>query len=411
VEYALDRRKRTEAAVAVLFVDLDDFKTVNDSLGHSVGDELLVAVGERLREATRPSDTPARIGGDEFAVLLEDLDAEDSVVAVTERVLAAVSGPFRLHGSRLVVRASVGVAIAGPEVSAGDLLRSADTAMYTAKEQGKGRYELFEPRMHTAARRRLELRNELQDAVDAHAFVLHYQPVVELATSEIVGFEALIRWAHAERGLVPPGEFVPVLEETGLILPVGSRILAEACDAAARWSRLAERPVDVSVNISAAQLLDDGLVARVDELLHETGLQPSSLLLEITETVLMAETGRALAQLEGLKALGVKLAIDDFGTGYSALEYLRRFPVDMLKIARPFVDRVGLDEGATRLAEAIVNLGTSLGLRVVAEGIEREVERDLLRAFGCQLGQGFLFARPMPEQDVDRLVAAARIAA
>jgi diguanylate cyclase (GGDEF)-like protein/PAS domain S-box-containing protein len=407
VGYAIDRRKRTGAMLAVLFIDLDDFKTINDSLGHSAGDDLLIAVGERLREATRPTDTPARLGGDEFAVLLEDVHSTRDVITVAERVLDVISRPLRLQQNRVVIRASVGIAIASDEQSAGDLLRSADTAMYTAKDSGKGRYAIYEPRMHAEARNRLELGPELQAAVDEGAFIVHYQPIVDLLTRRISSFEALVRWDHPERGLVAAESFIAMLEETGLIVPVGERVLAAATRSAALWQRLSGEPIGVSVNLSGRELLEPSLLQTVAAALESARLPAESLVLEITESVLMSETGRAVEQLQGLKALGIGLAIDDFGTGFSALDYLRRLPLDVLKIARPFVDQVGTDEAASRLAEGIVNLGRTLGLKLVAEGIEVEADGERLMELGCDLGQGFAFSVPLSEDDATALVESA----
>jgi len=403
VQHSLDRSRRDGSTAAVLFIDLDDFKTVNDSLGHAAGDELLLAVGERLRGAIRAFDTTARLGGDEFAILLEDVRDTHEAVETAQRVLDAIGCPLLLQGQAVTVGASIGVAVADDGVKVGELVRNADAAMYTAKASGKGCHTVFEQRMHTAALERLELEAQLRHAVTEESFVLHYQPLIELGTGAVVGFETLLRWMHSERGLVEPGEFVPVLEATGLIVPVGAFVLERACAATVRWRRL-QPELRIGVNLSGRQLLDRGLVAQVSRTLDRTGLAPDALVLEITESVLMTDAEAAIRQLTALKEVGVRLAIDDFGTGYSSLDYLRRFPVDILKIAKPFVDEIGVDAEATRLAEAIIHLGKTLSLTIVAEGIERPEQRDRLRELSCDLGQGFLFSRPVSESAAEDLL-------
>jgi diguanylate cyclase (GGDEF)-like protein/PAS domain S-box-containing protein len=396
LNHALERTQRNETTAAVLFVDLDDFKTVNDSLGHAAGDELLELVARRLREAVRPTDTPARFGGDEFAVLVEDLTSKPDAIEIANRLLDRIAGQIELQGTNIVASASIGIAFAEPGQTPGDLLRNADAAMYTAKSGGKGRWEIFDPGMRKAALKRLELHAELKRAVEEGEFAVHYQPVVRLATGEITGFEALARWQHPQRGLVEPGAFIPTLEETELIVALGSQVLERACRAAARWQA---EDVSVSVNLSARQLRSPDIVREVDDVLRATGLEPGRLVLEITESMLMEDATRTIRRLESLKEIGVVLAIDDFGTGYSSLEYLRKFPVDVLKIAKPFVDGVGIDPAASRLAKAILGIGETLGLTTVGEGIELPEQRDGLRRLGCVYGQGWLFARAMPEAD------------
>ncbi len=398
VQHALDRTHRSATTVAVLFIDLDDFKTVNDSLGHAAGDELLVAVGERLHAATRGSDTTARLGGDEFAVLLEDIRSPQQATDAARRVLNAIARPLPLQREQMSVQASIGIALAAHGQTVGELVRNADAAMYDAKSSGKSRFAVFEQRMHTAALRRLEFQAELQRAVDGRSFALHYQPLIELGTGAVGGFEALLRWVHPERGLVLPDEFIPILEDTGLIVPIGALVLETACTDAAAWHRI--RPdLQINVNLSGRQLLDGGVLDLVAQTLERTGLPAESLVLEITESVLMTDTEVAIRRLKALKRLGVRLAIDDFGTGYSSLNYLRRFPVDILKIAKPFVDEIGVNAEATQLAEAIIRLGKTLNLTIVAEGIELPEQRDRLRELQCDIGQGFLFARPMPAEE------------
>ncbi len=329
------------------------------------------------------------------------------------RILASLEGPFHLEGKEVFVRASIGIASAdsatsavGPD-EAEELLRNADVAMYMAKEAGKGRYQLFEPAMHDTALRRLELKADLQRAVDSHEFVLHYQPVIELETGRIEGFEALVRWMHPSRGVVPPLDFIPLAEETGLIVPIGHAVLAEACTQA---RRLQERypsipPLHMSVNLSARQLQRHELVGEIADVLTDTGLDPGSLVLEITESVMMQDMDLSIQRLSKLKGLGVKLAVDDFGTGYSSLNYLRRFPVDILKVDKSFVDSVNEGGEISALTAAIIELAGILRLRPVAEGIERADQLEKLRALKCDLGQGYYFARPLPLEGIDDLLS------
>jgi diguanylate cyclase (GGDEF)-like protein/PAS domain S-box-containing protein len=390
---------RENARTTVIFVDLDDFKTVNDSLGHAAGDELLVRVAKRFAACTRSGDTCARLGGDEFGILVDGGD--EGVDAVAERVLASLREPIRIHDRRIWVRGSIGIATATGGETADELLRNADVAMYRAKAEGKGCYARFEPAMHLEAVRRLELTAELERALQRREFELHYQAVVALATDDIVAFEALIRWRHPERGLVPPLEFIGLAEETDLIVPIGRWVLQEACRRAAGW-QLEGLPIAVNVNLSARQLADPALVDDVSAALAESGLPPELLVLEITESVLMRDPEPAGARLEQLKQLGVRLAIDDFGTGYSSLEYLHRFPVDELKMAKPFVDALG--DGEEELATAILKMSDTLKLSTVAEGIERAEQLSRLRELGCDLGQGFHLARPLEAQHAERLL-------
>jgi diguanylate cyclase (GGDEF)-like protein/PAS domain S-box-containing protein len=405
VEHALSRQQRDDRNVAVLFMDIDDFKTINDSLGHAAGDQVLEVVGDRIFDSIRTADTAARLGGDEFAVLLEDADYTRAV-EVAERIMAAQERPIRLEDKELTVRVSIGIAIGHEDRRGGqgadDLLRNADMAMYTAKSQGKSRYQLFEPTMHDRAIHRLELKADLQRAVENDEFTLYYQPIMLLEGGVVSGFEALIRWNHPRRGLVPPLEFIPLAEETGLILSIGRWVLHEACQRGV-WLREqwpVDPPLTIAVNLSARQLQAPGLVAEVREALELSGLAPSSLVLEITETVMMQDMDLSILKLQQLKDLGVRLAIDDFGTGYSSLNYLRQFPVDILKVDRSFVGEVtGRGEEAA-LTDAIISLANTLGLSAVAEGIELEEQYERLLEMKCDLGQGFYFARPMAEEDL-----------
>jgi diguanylate cyclase (GGDEF)-like protein len=395
--HALTRGERGGAPVTVLFLDLDDFKTVNDSVGHAAGDRLLGAVAERLVDLIRPPDTVARLGGDEFAVLLEDTRTVDGV-RVARRLGDALDTPFLLDGHQVFARASVGVASGDPgQQTADDVLRNADLAMYIAKGRGKARYAVFESGMHAAVVERLELEADLRQALGRGEFFLRYQPVVRLADGSVVGMEALIRWKRAGGDVVSPDQFIPVAEETGLIRDIGRWVLQEACWQAAAWQaeHTPTPALRLSVNLSARHLQDPGLVKDVEAVLAASGLDPACLVIEITESLLMSEPDVAIQRLGDLKHLGVKLAIDDFGTGYSSLSYLRRFPVDVLKVDRSFVTALGRDPGDAALTHAIVKLGQTLQLRVVAEGIETAAQLAELQALECEYGQGYLFAPPL----------------
>jgi diguanylate cyclase (GGDEF)-like protein/PAS domain S-box-containing protein len=397
IEHALASGCRDGSRVAVLFLDLDGFKVVNDSLGHAAGDELLAAVAARLQTCVRPGDSVARLGGDEFAVLLVEDRDDRAADVVASRALEAFRAPFDLDGRQVVVSASIGIATGSPvDATADTLLRDADAAMYAAKWSGSARAQRFEPSMHARALERLELSGDLRLALGRDELVVHYQPVVDLGTGEVEGIEALIRWDHPTRGLVPPISFVPLAEELGLIIPIGRWVLETACRQAARWieTGVLAPGVAVCVNVSARQLHDDALVQHVADALAVSGLDPASLVLEITETALVQDVEVASVRLAALKALGVRVAIDDFGAGYSSLDYLRRFPVDVLKIDKSFVDGVATGEQGRALVQAIVDLGTSLRLLLVAEGIEEEDQLAELQATGCTSGQGYLFARP-----------------
>lgn len=401
--HAMARGQRYGEPVAVLFLDLDDFKTVNDGLGHSAGDELLVEVAARLRGCLREMDTAARLGGDEFAVLLEDAGVRRAK-AVAGRVLSALSAPFALAGREVALTASIGIALYehGP-ASPDDLLRNADVAMYTAKSRGKNRAELFDDGMYEAARSRLELKADLQQAIDEGALELHYQPILSLSTGQTVGVEALLRYRHPEKGLVAPLEFIPLAEETGLIVPIGRWVLKEACRQVREWQQRLETnpPLGVSVNLSPKQIEHPSLVEDVGAALRESGLNPNDLLLEITESALLRDSATLAQRLRRLKDLGLRLAIDDFGTGFSSLSYLGRLPVDFLKIDRTFVNELRDGAAPGALAHTIVALARSLGLRVIAEGVETEVQAEQLRAMGCHMAQGFLYARPVPPEELE----------
>jgi diguanylate cyclase (GGDEF)-like protein/PAS domain S-box-containing protein len=401
VQHALTRADRERSTVAVIFLDLDDFKTVNDSLGHSVGDDVLREVAVRMLEAIRSTDTVARFGGDEFAVLLEDVAGPQGVADMADRIVAAFALPVHVQGKDIVIPASVGIALAGPSVDedtvdADELVRNADAAMYICKRDGKGGYRVFEPAMHESVLERLELRAELQRAIETQQFELYFQPLVRLDTGAVVGLEALSRWNHPTRGLVPPGQFIPLAEEMGLIVEIGRWVIEEGCRQAAGFqaSLPREAALRLGVNLSVKQLQHPDIVADVRHALEESGLDPETLVLEITESVMMADAALAARRLHELRALGVRIAMDDFGTGYSSLSYLSRFPVDILKMDRSFLTPDGVVE-LRSLAAAIVSLGSTLNLEVVAEGIELPSQLATLRALGCGTGQGYLFARPM----------------
>jgi diguanylate cyclase (GGDEF)-like protein len=397
------------ATPALLLLDLDDFKTINDSLGHSHGDEVLRVVAERLRARLDPGQLAARLGGDEFAVLLPQVSDEAEAVAAGQRLAAGLRSPVVVSGREVLARASVGVRLArdGDEEPE-RLLRDADMAMYAAKSAGRGGVRVFDEAMHTQAMERLDFEAALRQAVIRQQFTVRYQPMVELADGRLAGLEALVRWDHPRRGLVMPGEFVGLAEDTGLIVPIGRWVLHAACQAARDWQRRfpLDQPPFLSVNLSVRQLQQPDLLEDVAGALDASGLDPDELLLEITESVLAADQEAMLDRLRRLRALGVHLAIDDFGTGYSSLAYLRHLPVDTLKLAKPFVDGLlhGAEEAA--LTNAILRIADLLGLQVVAEGIEQEAQALELEALGCRYGQGFHFARPLDQFAVEALLVA-----
>jgi len=404
---ALARTARERANCAVLFLDLDRFKVVNDSLGHEVGDQLLIAVGQRVRSCLRPGDTLARLGGDEFTILLEALSDRQESIVVAERLTTAMTRPFHIslreREHEIYVNTSIGIvpAIGGAsafDMSPADILRDADIAMYQAKAAGKGRYVIFDQQMNAAADARLTLETELRRAIELGEFVVHYQPTIDLSTGRVRGVEALTRWQHPTRGLIPPSDFIPLAEEMGAIIPLGRWTLGEACQQLRHWQRrfLQEAPQTVSVNLSAREFQSPDLVAQIAAILHTSGLPPAALRLEITESVVMTETLAANDTLAALKELGVSLVIDDFGTGYSSLGYLKRLPVDMLKIDRSFITEIERDPENTAIVRAVITMAQTLGLGVTAEGVETIEQMDCLRDLGCDLGQGYLFCRPTP---------------
>jgi diguanylate cyclase (GGDEF)-like protein len=409
LEHALARAKRQQTSVAVMVLDLDGFKRVNDTLGHSAGDDLLIEIGRRLKSVLRESDTAGRLGGDEFAILIEELQNPDDARHVADRIMATLRPPVILDNKEMTVLGSMGVAVSDPGQTSEDLLRNADLAMYAAKDKGKGRVAVFEAGMYNTAMQRISLEEELRRAVANGEFVLHYQPVIELATNNITGLEALVRWQHPQRGLVPPAEFIPIAEETGLILPIGRWVLRQACRQVAAWQadRAVPLTVRISVNISVKQLEDPAFVTDVGQALRDSGLSPKSLILEITETVLSQDPIAADALLKGLKQVGVQVAVDDFGVGYSSLNYLRRLPVDIVKIDRTFVGSLS-GPAEMALTSAIIALSKALKLQTLAEGVERAEQAGELRALGCDSAQGYLFAKPLDAVQMEALLNSAR---
>ena len=390
---------------ALILIDLDDFKTVNDTLGHAVGDRLLAALGERLRRACRQEAMPARLGGDEFAVLLDEADATEAI-RVTNRVTSAMVRPVSVGDRSVTVTASAGVVVHDGEATDADgLLRDADIAMYRAKGAGKARHELFERKMSEAVVARHRLKEDLFRAAEQQQFENHYQPMVDLRTNAVVAVESLVRWNHPWAGLVPPDEFIPLAEETGAIVSMGRQVLASACRDGAAW-RFFNPDFAVSVNVSVRQLDDDSLIEDVRQVLAETGFPAASLILEVTETATMGDLEATIARLQELKDLGVRIAMDDFGTGYSSLAQIRRLPIDILKIPKPFIDNIADGGDGLETVRAITVLSQSLGLEVVAEGIENSDQFESLQELACSKGQGYLFGRPVPAHDMTRLLAA-----
>ncbi|HZI19842.1 MAG TPA: EAL domain-containing protein [Pyrinomonadaceae bacterium] len=411
VKMAIQRARRNgERVFAALFLDLDRFKIINDSLGHMVGDQLLVGIARRLETCLRPGDTVARLGGDEFTILLEDLSGTNDAIEVARRVQEAVSLPFNIGGHEVFSTASIGIALStiGYD-NAEDLLRDADTAMYRAKTQGKKQHVVFNKGMHDRAMQLLQIETDLRRAIDRKEFFLDYQPIVSLASGEIRSLEALVRWRHPERGVVSPAEFIPVAEETGLIIPLGQWVLNEACRQMRDWqSRGVPRgQITVSVNLSGRQFSQSDLLEQVGAALHEAGLPAGSLKLEITESMVMENVETAIAVLGQLRALGVELSIDDFGTGYSSLSYLHRFPINTLKIDRSFVTRMTDNTENAEIVRTIVTLARSLEMDVVAEGVETVAQLRQLRALDCDFGQGYLFSRPVAAEAVPELMRGA----
>jgi diguanylate cyclase (GGDEF)-like protein/PAS domain S-box-containing protein len=403
VEHALERR--ITEPLAVLFIDLDNFKTINDSLGHEVGDHVLVETAHRIRSTMRPEDTAARLGGDEFAALIEDADVT-AAARVAERIRLALGVPFWVLGHEVFISASIGIAVNLDGDTAGTLLRNADVAMYTAKTKGKSRFEIFEPAMHDAVVARLSLEGDLRRAIERSEFVVHYQPIVRLDTAEIIGAEAIVRWQHPERGLVMPEEFMPLAEETGLTVSIGGWILRQACRQLAQWQRDRESraPFVMNVNLSSRQLLREGIVDEVAAAIDASGVRASWIVIEVTESVLMADPAVTAVTLRQIRDLGVRVALDDFGSGNSSLSHLRRFPIDIVKIDKSFVDDVASEGVKSAIARGIVQLDRAMNIQTIAEGIEGVDQAETLRALGCELGQGELFAEPLAPAAWDEML-------
>jgi diguanylate cyclase (GGDEF)-like protein/PAS domain S-box-containing protein len=404
LQSAIERSEGNEfARFAVLFLDLDRFKVINDSLGHRVGDKLLVAIAEKLQACVRPGDVVARLGGDEFTILLNRTGTQDEVAAVAERLQSRISEPFRIDNYEVFTTASIGIIMSNGSSArtAEDFLRDADAAMYRAKESGKARYEIFDEEMHVRNMNLLQVETDLRHAVERSEFEVHYQPIVDLDNGEVSEFEALIRWRHPVHGLVSPDEFIGVAEETGLIIPIGEWVITEASRQIVEWQHRFGRELSVSVNLSAKQLVHPSLVTQVENILSETDLKPSQLKLEVTESTVMEHSERSLKVLSDLDSLGVALSTDDFGTGYSSLSYLQKFPFERLKIDRSFVKVMDENAKSGAIVKTILMLGENLGIEVVAEGIETAAQLDKLRQLGCRMGQGYLFSRPVDRESIE----------
>lgn len=406
--HALERQTRDHKPLAVLLVDLDDFKTVNDSLGHAAGDELLRFVADSLSSSLRPADTAARLGGDEFAVLVEDMRGRQDATRVADRIISAMHQKLVIEGKEVFVHGSVGIAITHGGDSADDVLRNADVAMYAAKSGGKDRYQIFDGAMHDGVMERLDLKADLQRAVERNEFVVHYQPLFELSSQRILGAEALVRWEHPARGLVLPEEFIPLAEETGLILEIGRFVLEEACRQVSWWQMEYDPSFGMSVNLSGRQLQESDVLDMVKAALSSGPVSGDSLTLELTESVLMKDSESTIDKLNALRALGVHLAIDDFGTGYSSLSYLGQFPIETVKIDRSFTEGVAEGPEESALARAVIRLADTLGMKSIAEGVETQAQVEQLAGFGCRVGQGLLFSPAVPPQELETILARQR---
>ena len=411
LEQALNRAKADSVyQFAVLFLDCDRFKVVNDSLGHLVGDELLIAVARRLEASLSQKDTLSRLGGDEFAILLTDIQDLNYTTFVADGILESLSFPFQLQGHEVFISASIGIALGNLTVHQPEhLLRDADTAMYRAKALGKGQYHIFAPAMHDAALQLLHLESNLRKAINQQEFIVHYQPIIDLSDGKIAGFEALVRWQHPQYGMISPQSFIPIAEETGLIIPIDRWVLQQACHQLRLWhqEKLTDYPLFISVNLSARQFAQLDLIDRIDQILTETQLNPECLKLEITESAIMDNVNFAAVILQKLRERSIGLSIDDFGTGYSSLSYMHSFPVSSLKIDRSFVQRLDGNPENLGLIPAIISIAKTMGMSAIAEGIETTQQLNQLKTLGCDFGQGYLFSKPVEAQRATELIASA----
>jgi len=408
LHHAIEAARRYQRRFAVLFIDLDRFKVINDSLGHEAGDMLLVEIANRLRHTLRSSDVVARLGGDEFVVILEEAAESHDVERITRNLLSVLSEPLQLSGHECHTTASIGIAMYpsdGADVQT--LTKNADMAMYLAKEDGKNGFRFFTKEIKTQSIERLTLESALRRALERDQFALHYQPKVDLATGQITGVEALLRWTHPELGVLPPMQFIPLAEETGLIVPIGRWVLKEACAQNVAWQRRGLRPVSMAVNLSPRQFADEHLLQDIDEALAASGMSPVLLQLEVTESMVMRNVSRAVKVLDAIQNRGIRLAIDDFGTGYSSMSLMKQFPIDTIKIDRSFVRDLPDDSEDKAIAQAIISMGKALGMTVVAEGVETAEQETFLRDHACDEMQGFLFSRPVPSQQLAELLRAA----
>ncbi len=409
IGHACARAQRFGNVATVAFLDLDNFKLVNDSLGHSRGDQLLRAVATRLESSLRAMDTVARLGGDEFVLVLSDQQSEQWVSAEMKRIIDAFSEPFSVEGRDVFITASIGVALYPQDSKdAETLLKSAELAMYRAKDSGRNTYQLYTAELQTRVTERLALENKLRRALEHGEFSLHFQPQIELAGQRVIGCEALLRWNQPELGMVSPAKFIPLAEETGLIVPIGEWVVRTACAQNKAWQQAGLAPITVAVNISARQFREKSLLQVIQNILEQTGLEPKWLELEVTESVIMHDAQHVIAALQAFHDMGVTLSVDDFGTGYSSLSYLKRFPVDRLKIDQSFVRDIGTDADDAAIVQAVINLGHSMNLRVIAEGVETEEQLAFLRRHSCDEVQGYLFGKPMPAEELGRLLQASR---
>ena len=407
LQVVIDRiHRHRQTTAGVLFIDVDEFKIVNDCLGHAAGDEFIVEVGNRLRGCMRSDGTVARIGGDEFTVLLEDIAESSDAIRVAQRIQAAVASPFLLLGQEVCKSVSIGIALASSDDSAESVIQNADLAMYRAKAKGKACSELFDSTMHEQVMGQLQLEVRLRRGLQNQEFRLHYQPIVEVATGLVEGFEALLRWKPANCDLVSPGVFIPVAEQSGLIVPISDWVLTEACREAGTWHRQYpdEPPLYVSINVSAKHFSHPGFIGHVRKALEKTGIPPRCVKIELTESVAMNDAPSTEETMSQLRALGVKLSIDDFGTGYSSLSYLQRFPVDTLKIDQSFIAAMQTERGNCAIVSTVVALGRNLGLQVVAEGVETLSQLEKLRTISCDAAQGYFFSKPVPSDAICRVI-------